>query len=41
MEFDPFEIIRSGPKFKVRWAGIPGQGDGEKELSRDEGPAEL
>ncbi len=41
MEFDPFEIIRSGPKCKVRWAGIPGRGDGEKELSRDEGPAEL
>ncbi len=41
MEFDPFEIIRSRPTCKVRWAGIPGREDGEKELSRDEGPAEL
>ena len=41
MEFDPFEIIRSRPTCKVRWSGIPGRGDGEKELSQDEGPAEL
>jgi len=41
VEFDPFEIIRSRPTCKVRWAGIPGRGDGEKELSQDEGPAEL
>ena len=40
MKFDPYEIIRSGG-CRVVWIGIPDHEDGEKELSADEGPAEL
>lgn len=41
MSFDPYEIISSGVSCRVTWKGIPGHGSGEKELSADEGPAEL
>jgi len=42
MEFnEASEIIRSRPNCQVRWMGIPSRGEGKKELSRDEGPAEL
>ena len=42
MEFiEASEIIRSRPNCQIRWMGIPGRGEGKKELSQDEGPAEL
>lgn len=41
MNFDPYEVIRSGVPCKVTWKGIPGHVSGGKELSADEGPQEL
>jgi hypothetical protein len=40
MTFDPDKFIRNGG-CRVVWIGILGHEDGEKELSADEGPAEL